>query len=83
MYLLLVCFLGGGNYGFGNPAYMLLIGACKSGIEPLVRALLQMPGVGPLLASPIPGQDGLDVAGLARQNGHTAIADCITNVIKQ
>jgi len=62
---------------------MLLIEACKSGIEPLVRALLQLPGVGPLLGSPIPGHDGLDVAGLAQQNGHTTIANCITEIVKQ
>ena len=62
---------------------MLLIGACRNGIEPLVRALLQIPGVGPLLGSPIPGHGGLDVAGVARQNGHTAIANCITDLIKQ
>ena len=75
--------LGSGNYNFGNPAYMLLIGACKSGIEPLVRALLHIPGVGPLLGCPIPGHDGLDVAGLAQQNGHTTIANCIKDLIKQ
>ena len=68
---------------FGNPAYMLLVGACKSGIEPLVRALLHIPGVGPLLGCPIPGHDGLDVAGLAQQNGHTTIANCIKDLIKQ
>ena len=63
---------------------MLLVGACKSGIEPLVRALLQIPGVGPLLAAPIPGHDGgINVAELAKQNGHIAISNCIKDLINQ
>lgn len=62
---------------------MLLVGACKSGIEPLVRALLQVPGVGPLLAAPVPGQNGMNVAELAKQNGHTMISNCIKDLIKQ
>ena len=37
----------------------LLAGTCKSGIEALVRALLQIPGVGPLLAAPIPSHNGI------------------------
>ena len=60
---------------------MLLVGACKSGIEPLVRALLQIPGVGPLLAAPIPGHKGINVAELAKQNGHIAISNCIKDLI--
>ena len=62
---------------------MLLVGACKSGIEPLVRALLQIPGVGPLLAAPIPGHNGMNVAELANKNGHTVISKCINDLIKQ
>lgn len=62
---------------------MLLIGACKSGIEPLVRALLQIPGVGPLLAVPIPGHDGMTVAEVAKQNGHVTISNCINDLINQ
>ena len=62
---------------------MLLIGACKSGIEPLVRALLQIPGVGALLAAPIPGYNGMNVAELAKQNGHMAISSCIRDLINQ
>lgn len=62
---------------------MLLIGACKSGIEPLVRVLLQIPGVGPLLAAPIPGHNGLNVAELAKQNGHVGISNCIKDLINQ
>ena len=78
-----MCALGGGNYHYGNPGYMLLIGACKSGIEPLVRALLQIPGVAPLLGAPIPGHDGMNVAELAKQNGHITISNCIKNLINQ
>ena len=62
---------------------MLLVGACKSGIEPLVRALLQIPGVGPLLAAPIPGHNGMTIAELANHNGHTAISKCINDLINQ
>ena len=78
-----IVILGSGNYNYGNPGYMLLVGACKRGIEPLVRALLQVPGVAPLLAVPIPSHNGLNVAELAKQNGHISIANCINDLIHQ